>query len=209
MKEVGKMSEKLDFAHILTKKELEVCALVAKGYSNEQIAACLFIEKGTVKNHITSIHNKTGIKNRTELAARYVAEYQQVITVVTNMPMADETDPQAKIFAKLKLVGLCGLPEIIWLRLLGHPFVIGRFDAIVGKKQSDFEFESSTKAVSRRHASIEYTKKGIFVVDLESRVGTFINGSRITPGESHLIKNGDRLSFGNAGADYILSTDDF
>ena len=201
------MDEKLDFARILTKKEMEVCALVAKGYSNEQIAACLYIEKGTVKNHITSIYLKTGIKNRTELAARYVTEHQQILTVVDNMSTAGDFGPSAPVFAILRLTGLYGLPETIPLTLLRRPFIIGRFNAIVGKKQCDFEFERSTKAVSRRHASIEHTDKGIFVVDLESRAGTYVNGSKIVPGEPFLLKNGDHLSFGNAGAVYMLSTD--
>jgi len=90
------------------------------------------------------------------------------------------------------------------LIFIGKQFVIGRFDVRVGQKQSDFEFEKSTKAVSRRHASIERAANGYTIVDLDSRAGTYVNGTRIKSGESFPIRNGDRVSFGVAGADYIL-----
>lgn len=84
----------------------------------------------------------------------------------------------------------------------GRAFTIGRFDVEVGHKQSDFEFDKLTKAVSRRHAAIERDEKGYFVVDLSSRAGTFVNGERLTPNVPCRLTQGCRICFGTGGADY-------
>jgi pSer/pThr/pTyr-binding forkhead associated (FHA) protein len=49
--------------------------------------------------------------------------------------------------------------------------------------------------VSRRHAIIIETGSGFFIRDLESTNGTFLNDSRIAPGEQS-IKNGDIIRLG-------------
>jgi DNA-binding NarL/FixJ family response regulator len=56
----------------LTEREHEVVALVAEGLSNEQIAKRLFIAHGTVRNHISTILEKTGLEHRTQIAVRYL-----------------------------------------------------------------------------------------------------------------------------------------
>lgn len=53
----------------LTERELEVLWLVAKGWSNREIAKELFISEGTVKNHVTSIYAKLGVHSRAEAVA--------------------------------------------------------------------------------------------------------------------------------------------
>jgi len=56
----------------LTKRELEICDMIAKGYSNEQMSKALFISEGTTRNYITSIYEKTGIRSRAKLTAHYI-----------------------------------------------------------------------------------------------------------------------------------------
>lgn len=51
----------------ITERESEVCTLLAKGYTNKQIADALYISEGTVKNYISSIYDKTGIHDRAKL----------------------------------------------------------------------------------------------------------------------------------------------
>ena len=186
----------------LTKREMEICKMLAKGLSRDEICSRLFIAQGTVKNHVTSIYEKLGVSNRAKLVAKYL-EYENAITVVSNPHVPVDTDP-AEADAKLRLVGLRELPNVIPLVIHERSFVIGRFDASVGHKQCDFEFGFSTRAVSRRHASIQRTKSGTVIVDLNSRAGTFVNGNRIFPGEPCSISQGDRVSFGNLGADYVF-----
>jgi two-component system, NarL family, response regulator len=50
----------------LTTREIEVLQLMAKGKSNKEIGAALFISEGTVKTHVNSIHEKLGVSDRTE-----------------------------------------------------------------------------------------------------------------------------------------------
>ena len=54
----------------LSDRELEVLRLVARGYSNRQIAEALVITLGTVKKHLNNIFGKLQVKNRTEAVAQ-------------------------------------------------------------------------------------------------------------------------------------------
>lgn len=54
----------------LTETERRVSELVAKGMSNKQIAAQMFVTVRTVEANLTRIYAKLGIRSRTELAAR-------------------------------------------------------------------------------------------------------------------------------------------
>ncbi|RYZ26521.1 MAG: response regulator transcription factor, partial [Propionibacteriaceae bacterium] len=53
----------------LTPRELDVVQLVARGRTNAEVAAALFISLGTVKAHLGSITTKLGARNRVEIAA--------------------------------------------------------------------------------------------------------------------------------------------
>ena len=50
----------------LSDRELEILALIVKGASNKEIANQLYIAEGTVKNHITHILGKLGVRDRTQ-----------------------------------------------------------------------------------------------------------------------------------------------
>ena len=52
----------------LTAREEEIVALVTRGMKNKQIADALCITTGTVKVHLMHIFEKTGVKDRFELA---------------------------------------------------------------------------------------------------------------------------------------------
>jgi len=52
----------------LTPRELEIVGAVASGYTNRQMAEKFGVAEDTVKHHLTSIFDKTGVGNRLELA---------------------------------------------------------------------------------------------------------------------------------------------
>lgn len=55
----------------ITRKEQEMIALVAEGLSNREIAAELYLSEGTVRNYISIILEKLGLRDRTQLAVFY------------------------------------------------------------------------------------------------------------------------------------------
>jgi DNA-binding NarL/FixJ family response regulator len=54
----------------LSERELEILGLIARGASNKEIADQLFIAEGTVKNHVTHILGKLGVRDRTQAALK-------------------------------------------------------------------------------------------------------------------------------------------
>ncbi|WP_309732930.1 response regulator transcription factor [Chamaesiphon sp. OTE_75_metabat_556] len=52
----------------LTPRELEILKLIAAGANNREIAGQLYISEGTVKNHVTNILNRLGVRDRTQAA---------------------------------------------------------------------------------------------------------------------------------------------
>jgi DNA-binding NarL/FixJ family response regulator len=55
----------LAYAEALTERETEVIRLMAGGYSNKEIARALDLSEGTVKNHVSNILSKFGVRDRT------------------------------------------------------------------------------------------------------------------------------------------------
>jgi DNA-binding NarL/FixJ family response regulator len=53
----------------LSQRELDIALSIAKGRTNQEIAAELFISLSTVKTHITRVQGKLGVRNRVEIAA--------------------------------------------------------------------------------------------------------------------------------------------
>jgi pSer/pThr/pTyr-binding forkhead associated (FHA) protein len=76
--------------------------------------------------------------------------------------------------------------EILRLPLKGPTMTIGRDPAC--------DLHLNNRTLSRRHAQIEKRAAGIWVKDLESQNGTFVNGTRIA--EPRPLMGGDRIAVG-------------
>jgi two-component system, NarL family, response regulator LiaR len=54
----------------ITARELEILSLVARGFSNREIAAQLFVSENTVKSHCARVFEKLGAARRTQAVQR-------------------------------------------------------------------------------------------------------------------------------------------
>jgi DNA-binding NarL/FixJ family response regulator len=52
----------------LSERELDIARSIARGRTNQEVAAELFISVSTVKTHITRIQSKLGVRNRVGIA---------------------------------------------------------------------------------------------------------------------------------------------
>lgn len=64
-----------DFTHLptpepLTARETEILRLLSSGFSNREIADALFLAEGTVKNHLSTLLAKLGVRDRTRAVLR-------------------------------------------------------------------------------------------------------------------------------------------
>lgn len=69
----------------LTKRECEVLDLIEQGYNNQRIGNALYIELGTVKNHVHNILDKLGVRTRQQAA---IMARQALATAITGKPVA-------------------------------------------------------------------------------------------------------------------------
>jgi DNA-binding NarL/FixJ family response regulator len=65
--------DRLVFAGVLTRRELDVLRLLAEGGTNRTIADSLVLSETTVKFHVNSILRKLHVANRAQAVARYLA----------------------------------------------------------------------------------------------------------------------------------------
>jgi DNA-binding CsgD family transcriptional regulator len=55
----------------LTPRQLEIARLIARGYTNQQVADALVLTPGTVANHVQHILARLGLHSRTQVAVWY------------------------------------------------------------------------------------------------------------------------------------------
>jgi len=60
----------------LTSQETRVALLVARGMTNKEVAAALFLSPKTVEHHLGNVFRKRGLRSRTELARAFAAAGQ-------------------------------------------------------------------------------------------------------------------------------------
>lgn len=59
-------------SEVLTTREAEIMRLMTGGYSNREIATVLKISEGTVKNHVSNILAKLGVRDRTRAVLKAI-----------------------------------------------------------------------------------------------------------------------------------------
>lgn len=71
------MQSKSEFdyaAYGISDKEQEIIKLVAAGLSNKEISAKIFLSEGTIRNYLSLILEKLGLRDRTQLAVFYYTQ---------------------------------------------------------------------------------------------------------------------------------------
>ena len=66
-----------DGSELLSDKEREIITEVAKGLSNKEISAKLYLSEGTVRNYISVILEKLALRDRTQLAIYFYRSMKQ------------------------------------------------------------------------------------------------------------------------------------
>ncbi|MDJ1089786.1 response regulator transcription factor [Macrococcus caseolyticus] len=66
MKMRARMNQKAELHDMLTEREKEILLLIAKGYSNQEIADVSHITIKTVKTHVSNILSKLEVQDRTQ-----------------------------------------------------------------------------------------------------------------------------------------------
>jgi CRP-like cAMP-binding protein len=83
-------------------------------------------------------------------------------------------------------------------------FPLEKSDMLVGRSSQasgytadiDLSGHDPDKTLSRKHARITRSNDGVFLKEEEGRNGTFVNGTRVGPGQTVRLEEGDRIRFG-------------
>ena len=67
--------------------------------------------------------------------------------------------------------------------------------SLIGKSRDMADVCIPLDVVSRVHARLDFTQEGIFLTDLNSMNGTFVNEKRLTPNQRVPVREGDLISF--------------
>lgn len=65
-------------------------------------------------------------------------------------------------------------------------------------------FQAYVRGVSRLHAVLKREASYVFLMDLGSSNGTFVNGKRLTPNVDHALSNGDVVALGKLKIQILL-----
>jgi DNA-binding NarL/FixJ family response regulator len=69
----GKSGKREDYG--LSEREFDILEFVAEGLSNKEIAQKLYLSDGTVRNYVTSLLEKLGLRDRTQLAIFFLKNF--------------------------------------------------------------------------------------------------------------------------------------
>ena len=73
---------------------------------------------------------------------------------------------------------------------------------IIGKIRQQADFVLDDEYISRIHARIEKNGEDVYVMDLNSTNGTFVNGERLQANERRRLQPSDEIAFGSITYQY-------
>lgn len=105
-----------------------------------------------------------------------------------------------RCFVSLFSMRPAGRPKAVFInKMNGKKLAISTYETSLGRGRS-CDIQLASQLASRAHAVISRRKQGWFITDTDSKVGTFVNGEKIT--EPTRIYHDDTISIG--GVDYTF-----
>ena len=89
------------------------------------------------------------------------------------------------------------MPSIRRLGGDGETVAIRRWPYRIGRMAGQVDYCVNNPAIGRIHAELTKGPQGYHITDMNTRNGTYINGTRIDPNMEHPIKSGDRFMLAN------------
>jgi trimeric autotransporter adhesin len=109
----------------LTRRELEVAALVADGLTNRQIAERLFISERTADGHLEHIREKLGVRSRAQITAWVIEESHRPAVAPTSANRRGSLRRSWRLAAACLAILLLGIAVVAGMRLAGQPLATG------------------------------------------------------------------------------------
>lgn len=86
----------------------------------------------------------------------------------------------------------------------GETINITSDDFVIGRLKGQSDYISNNSAIGRLHARIIYKDCGYYITDLNSKNGTYVNGTRLNGCMENEIKSGDRITLANREYIFIV-----
>lgn len=109
----------------------------------------------------------------------------------TEFVISEEVDTGG-LRLSLESSSIDNMPGSIELDMSKGYAVVGRYDK-TGKLSADFNFDMSLTFIGRRHMRFEKSEEGFFIIDLESKNHTYLNGEELLPNYRYPLNKGDRI----------------
>jgi len=110
-----------------------------------------------------------------------------------------ESFPSGRVFVARPKPIIFEIDDKPFTITLRNQLVVGRHSGLSSDTAPDVDltpFNALEKGVSRRHLRIRCPDYMLYVTDLGSRNGTWLNGHIILPGAERLLRSGDTLQLG-------------
>lgn len=147
---------------------------------------------GTVVNHMEVRDRPHALKHGDQICFANKLTYTVEIEAESESSSQKVTPQNTKPFY-LYMTPEDGQSPIDSIVIMSFPFMVSRTDDVFSRYQDDFPEE--VNFLSRRHAYIFEKNASLYIEDLKSANGTFVNGEMLRD-EAIQLKSGDILSFG-------------
>lgn len=95
--------------------------------------------------------------------------------------------------ANYVILHITGAQEPLFIKP-GTEYLLGRYEEIEGLNLAPYQ--ALEKGVSRLHAALRQGDEMLFLVDLDSTNGTFLNEQALSPNQPRVLRSGDQIRLG-------------